>query len=73
MSMLYIAWKILGKESMFPIKGFLKFKFQSSYVQINGTDEFGNRYLRTQVFTILPASIELRIQPVSGKHHDLKQ
>ncbi|XP_078333516.1 von Willebrand factor A domain-containing protein 7-like isoform X2 [Crassostrea virginica] len=39
---------------------------KSSYVQINGTDEFGNRYLRTQVFTILPASIELRIQPVSG-------
>ncbi|XP_062573733.1 von Willebrand factor A domain-containing protein 7-like [Saccostrea cucullata] len=39
---------------------------ESSYVQIRGTDEFGNEFLRSQKFPIIPVSIQLRILPVLG-------
>lgn len=39
---------------------------KSNYVQINGTDELGNTYLRTRMFSILPTSVQLRIFPILG-------
>ncbi|XP_061178318.1 uncharacterized protein LOC133186947 [Saccostrea echinata] len=39
---------------------------ESSYVQIRGTDEFGSEFLRSQTFSILPVSVQLRISPVLG-------
>lgn len=39
---------------------------KSSFVQISGTDELGNTYLRTRMFSILPTSVKLRVLPVLG-------
>lgn len=39
---------------------------KSSFIQINGTDELGNPYLRTRMFSILPTSVQLRVLPVLG-------
>ncbi|XP_062573736.1 von Willebrand factor A domain-containing protein 7-like [Saccostrea cucullata] len=40
---------------------------KSSYAQLRGEDALGNEFLRTRMFTILPASVQLRVYPVLGQ------
>ncbi|XP_055995684.1 uncharacterized protein LOC125647200 isoform X2 [Ostrea edulis] len=47
------------------IGNFIPFN-KSSYIQIRGTDELGNKYLRTKMYSIQPVSVQLRIAPVLG-------
>ncbi|XP_062573737.1 von Willebrand factor A domain-containing protein 7-like [Saccostrea cucullata] len=40
---------------------------KSSYAQLRGTDSLGYEFLRTRMFSILPASVHLRVYPILGQ------